>query len=225
MPSWSRRVIELRPRRSAAQRAVARLRPVLSGDPKAGNYTHPLPLADLTKFDHVPGVARVYDSGNIVIYNLLGLGIMARSQADVAVTAAVAVLACGAAASGAPTAVMIVLGIALFAAPGYLLSQLLLSSRVAGLERVAVATGLALCVPILGGVLLNAAGVPLHRPAWLGLLAGLTLVCDVALFLRRRSAERRPSPGDRGGYGYGPGMPRLSLRLCWSPPAGWGSPG
>ncbi|HUK68523.1 MAG TPA: DUF1616 domain-containing protein [Streptosporangiaceae bacterium] len=117
---------------------------------------------------------------------------MAHSQTDVAVTAAVAVVACGAAASGAPTAVMIVLGIALFAAPGYLLSQLLLSARIAGLERVAVATGLALCVPILGGVLLNAAGVPLHRPAWLGLIAGLTLVGDVAVFVRRRVGRAAP---------------------------------
>ncbi len=33
-------------------------------------YTHPLPLADLTKFDHVPHVARIYDSGDIVIYHL-----------------------------------------------------------------------------------------------------------------------------------------------------------
>ena len=41
-------------------------------DPNAGKYTRPLPLADLTKFDHVPGVARIYDSGNIVIYDLKG---------------------------------------------------------------------------------------------------------------------------------------------------------
>ena len=41
-------------------------------DVNAGTYTHPLPLADLTKFDHVPGVARIYDSGNIVIYDLEG---------------------------------------------------------------------------------------------------------------------------------------------------------
>ncbi len=43
-------------------------------DPNVGRYTHPLPLADLTKFDHVPGVARIYDSGNIVIYDLDGVG-------------------------------------------------------------------------------------------------------------------------------------------------------
>ena len=113
---------------------------------------------------------------------------MGRSQADVAATALVAVLACGAAASGAPPAAMIVLGIMLMAAPGYLLGQLLVGSRVAGLERVAVMTGLALAVPVLGGLLLYAAGVPLHRPGWLGLLAGVTLAADTALFARRRAA-------------------------------------
>jgi hypothetical protein len=113
---------------------------------------------------------------------------MGRSQADVAATALVAVLACGAAASGAPTAAMIVLGIMLMAAPGYLLGQLLAGSRTAGLERVAVMTGLALAVPVLGGLLLYAAGVPLHRPGWLGLLAGVTFAADTALFARRRAA-------------------------------------
>ena len=113
---------------------------------------------------------------------------MGRSQVDVAATALVAVLACGAAASGAPAAAMIVLGIMLIAAPGYLLGQLLVGSRTAGLERVVVMTGLALAVPVLGGLLLYAAGVPLHRPGWLGLLAGVTLAADTALFARRRAA-------------------------------------
>jgi hypothetical protein len=36
----------------------------------AAVYTRPLPLADLTKFDHVADVARIYDSGDIVIYHL-----------------------------------------------------------------------------------------------------------------------------------------------------------
>ncbi len=39
-------------------------------DPNVGKYTRPLPLAGLTKFNQVPGVARIYDSGNIVIYDL-----------------------------------------------------------------------------------------------------------------------------------------------------------
>ena len=39
-------------------------------DPGAGKYRHPLPAAGLQKFDHVPAIDRVYDSGNIVIYEL-----------------------------------------------------------------------------------------------------------------------------------------------------------
>jgi hypothetical protein len=39
-------------------------------DPNAGKYKHPLPAADLDKFNHVPGVDRIYDSGDIVIYEL-----------------------------------------------------------------------------------------------------------------------------------------------------------
>jgi hypothetical protein len=41
-------------------------------DPDAGKYRHPLPAADLDKFNHVPGIDRIYDSGNIVIYELPG---------------------------------------------------------------------------------------------------------------------------------------------------------
>lgn len=110
---------------------------------------------------------------------------MGRSQTDVVAAAVVAGLAVGAAALNAPTAVMAVLGIALFAASGYLLSRLLLSPQTAGLERVAVASGLALAVPILGGVLLYFSGVPLYRSGWLGLLAGVTLASDVVLLVRR----------------------------------------
>jgi uncharacterized membrane protein len=118
---------------------------------------------------------------------------MGRKQADVVATAAVAVLACAAAIIGAPTAVMAVLGLVLFAAPGYLLAQVLLpGSRIAGLERAAVAAGLALAVPILGGLLLYAVGVPLHRSGWLGLLAGATIIADAALLLRRRAGHAAP---------------------------------
>lgn len=117
---------------------------------------------------------------------------MRHNQADVAATALVAALACVEAVSGAPIAVMTAAGIALFVAPGYLLGQLLVGSRVTGLERAAVITGLALAVPVLGGLLLYAAGVPLHRPGWLGLLAGVTLAGDVALFLHRRAGRAAP---------------------------------
>jgi hypothetical protein len=41
-------------------------------DPNAGKYKHPLPLADLEKFNNAPGVERIYDSGDITIYELPG---------------------------------------------------------------------------------------------------------------------------------------------------------
>jgi uncharacterized membrane protein len=118
-------------------------------------------------------------------------------EADLAITALVAVMTCAAAAVGAPVAVMTVLGVLLFAAPGYLLGQLLIGSDGSGLERVAAAAGLVFCVPIIGGLLLYAAELPLRRATWLALLAGVTLVSDVVLFLarRRQSAGTRRPPG------------------------------
>jgi hypothetical protein len=115
---------------------------------------------------------------------------MNRSQAELGITALVAVISCAAAAASAPVAVMAVFGVLLFAAPGYLLGQLLGCGRGA-LERVVVSAGLMFCVPILGGLLLYAAGVPLHRTGWLSLLAGVTLACDVTLFFRRRYGRLR----------------------------------
>jgi hypothetical protein len=41
-------------------------------DSKAGTYTHPLPLVDMTKFNHISWVARIFDSGDIVIYDMYG---------------------------------------------------------------------------------------------------------------------------------------------------------
>ena len=42
-------------------------------DPWAFRYTAPLPPANLTKFNDVEGVGRVFDSGNLVIYDLRSL--------------------------------------------------------------------------------------------------------------------------------------------------------
>jgi Protein of unknown function (DUF1616) len=109
-----------------------------------------------------------------------------RQNVDVVITATVAVLACAASAFGVPVAVTAILGMALFASPGYLFAQVLFGSQVAGVERTTVAIALAFCVPIFGGLLLYVAGVPLHRLAWLGLLAGVTLVGDILLLWRRR---------------------------------------
>jgi hypothetical protein len=123
---------------------------------------------------------------------------MSRRSADLWVTFAVAVLACAAAAVPVPVpvAVTAVLGLVLFAAPGYLLGQLLARPGRTALERLAVSTGLALCVPVIGGLLLYLARLPLNRASWLGLLAGVTVVADVLLFVRRRRNREAPArPG------------------------------
>ena len=117
---------------------------------------------------------------------------MRGSQADIAVTATVAALACGTAAASPPAAVTMVLGLALIAMPGYLLAQLLLGPSAAGLERVVMAVGLALIVPIVGGLALYTAGVPLHRASWLAVLGGVTLSFDLLLWLRRRAGRAAP---------------------------------
>jgi hypothetical protein len=118
-----------------------------------------------------------------------------RRPADLAITAAVAAAACVLAVTGAPAALTAVTGIALLAAPGYLLGELLLGPAAARLDRVLAATGLALSVPVLGGLVLYSAGVPLHKPAWLALLAGVTLAADLALFLRHRRGRPRSPAG------------------------------
>ena len=45
-----------------------------SGEPGAFAHKKPIPRAALTKFGRAPGVSRVFDSGDIAIYDVAGLG-------------------------------------------------------------------------------------------------------------------------------------------------------
>lgn len=120
---------------------------------------------------------------------------MRRNYSDIAIAEAIAILGCVAFFAHLPGPVMLVLGLCLFAAPGYVWSEVFLSRRDRGLERVAVGTGLALMVPVFGGIVLYAAGIPLNRTAWVGVLSVATLVgAAVALITRRR---RRDDPAPR----------------------------
>lgn len=125
---------------------------------------------------------------------------MRRNYSDIAIAEAIASLGCVAFFTHLPEPVMIVLGLSLFGAPGYVWSEVFLSPRTLGLERVAVAAGLALMVPVFGGMGLYAAGIPLNRTAWVGLLAVVTLVgAGLALITRRRQRNDMPPrrPGRR----------------------------
>jgi hypothetical protein len=117
---------------------------------------------------------------------------MRSSQADVVVTAAVAVLAIDTAVAPSPVWATAVVGFALFVSCGYLLGQVLFGTKISGLERVVVCGGLALAVPVLGGLVLYFSGVLLQRAAWLGLMVGVTLICDLWLYLRRRAGLAEP---------------------------------
>lgn len=113
-----------------------------------------------------------------------------RNHSDIAVAEVLALLGCVAFFVHLPTPLMAVLGLGLFAAPGYLWSEVFLGPRVQGLERVAVATGVALLVPVFGGLALYAAGIPLHRTAWIGLFSVVTLGgAAVVLVIRYRARE------------------------------------
>lgn len=115
------------------------------------------------------------------------------------VTATLAALCCVAALAGAPTIVMAPLGIALIAAPGYIWAEVLLGSRLRGLERVVVAAGVALAVPVIGGVVLSLGGLPLHRADWIGLFTVMTLAGDAVLLARWKGAA-----GSKGLTGWSP---------------------
>jgi uncharacterized membrane protein len=117
-------------------------------------------------------------------------------RAVLAATGTVALAGAACAAPGVPILVAAVPGIALLAAPGWALAQVLVP-RAKGLEWLAVTAGLALSVPALGGLALFAAGIPLRRPAWTALLVVVTLAADAVLFTRCRSDGAGWAPGFR----------------------------
>jgi hypothetical protein len=118
---------------------------------------------------------------------------MIRKNLDLVIAVVIAALGCVAAALHAPMAATIVLGAGLIAVPGYLWSEVLLKRGGPIFERVLIGTGVALMLPIFGGLVMYAAGISLYRTAWLGLLAGGTIVGAVVLaILRRKSGPGEP---------------------------------
>jgi hypothetical protein len=114
---------------------------------------------------------------------------MNRKNLDLVIAGGIAVLGCVAVAVHAPAPLVIALGAGLLAAPGYLWTEVLLKRQGPLFERVLIGTGLALMLPIFGGLGLFAVGVSLHRAAWVGLLAGGTIVGVAVLAILRRNSE------------------------------------
>jgi hypothetical protein len=124
-----------------------------------------------------------------------------RNNLDLVAAGVIALLASAAVAAHLPTPVTVVLGIGLFFAPGYVWSEVILSHRLPGVERVAVAAGVSLMVPILGGFAVYGAGIPLHRPAWIGILAAATIIGVVVAAIERRLAGPQEQPRRPRGRG------------------------
>ncbi|HEX3712313.1 MAG TPA: DUF1616 domain-containing protein [Trebonia sp.] len=114
-----------------------------------------------------------------------------------------------------PGPIQVILGIALFFAPGYLWSEAILTQRLTGLERVLTSAGISLILPIIGGFLFYGLRIPLFRSAWVGLLVVLTLAGVVAVAiqrLREDPADARPVPAARNGQpGKKAGLPLVHL--------------
>jgi hypothetical protein len=110
---------------------------------------------------------------------------MYRRHLDILLAGATALAGGAAFALHLPGAVQVVLGVALFFAPGYLWSEAILSHRLPPTERLLTTAGLSLILPILGGFLFYALRIPLLRPAWVGLLVVLTLLGVVAVAVQR----------------------------------------
>ena len=132
---------------------------------------------------------------------------MPRSKLVISLTSAVAVLAGGATLKHAPTPVTAVLGLALFASLGWIWGTVLLGPRMGDLEGIVVATAVGLALPILGGLALQAARVPLHARAWVALIGGLVLAGDAILLFRRQAPRLTRGRSSRWDGAPQPGRP------------------
>jgi hypothetical protein len=110
---------------------------------------------------------------------------MYRRNLDILLAAATALAGGAAFAAHLPGAAQIVLGVALYFAPGYLWSEAILSQRLPPTERLLTSAGLSLLLPIVGGILFYALHIPLFRADWVGLLVVLTLLGVVAVAVQR----------------------------------------
>lgn len=132
---------------------------------------------------------------------------MYRRNLDILLAAATALAGGAAFAAHLPGAVQVVLGVALYFAPGYLWSAAILSHRLDPAERLLTSAGLSLILPILGGFLFFALKIPLLRADWVGLLVVLTLLGVVAVAVQRlrevppdpRQDPRQDPRAQRGG--------------------------
>jgi hypothetical protein len=115
---------------------------------------------------------------------------MRRSDKLLALTAGVAACFLIATVLHAPTPITAILAFALLASLGYVWIEVILQGRAPALELVSVAVGLVLAIPVLGGIVLYEAGIPLNRTTWSCFFVALTFVGDAVLALRYSNVQK-----------------------------------
>jgi len=111
---------------------------------------------------------------------------MGRKYRDITAASLVAVLSCATAVTLLPFPVILISGILLFILPGYIWCQVIVANESSKLERAAISAGIALMVPVFGGLVLSAADIRLNRSSWTFLLAAVILAGALVLALQRR---------------------------------------
>jgi len=111
---------------------------------------------------------------------------------DLVVAVVVAALAAVAATLPLPGTVMLVFGLGLLVGTAYVVGEAVLGPSARSVEGLALTVVLVLGLPAVGGVVLHAEGVPLHRGAWVTLFVVVTVIAAAVVGRRRETA---PTPG------------------------------
>lgn len=94
---------------------------------------------------------------------------------------------------------LMVVGFLLIGSAGCACCEVVVGSDVGFLERLLVAIGLTLIVPIAGGLILSLIGVRLDRISWLAFLSVVVVLCDCALLIRAAMVRSPARTGQRSG--------------------------
>src|SRR6478672_12384248 len=94
--------------------------------------------------------------------------------------------------------VVVVLGLAMLVATGYVVGEAVLGPYATSLEGMAMTAVLVLGLPAIGGVVFHAEGVPLHRGAWATLFVVVTAIAAVVAGSRREAASKAGPDTDAG---------------------------
>lgn len=117
---------------------------------------------------------------------------------DLVVAVVIAAVAAVAAFLSVGGVVLLVLGLAMLAATGYVVGEAVLGPYATSLEGLAMTALLVLGLPAIGGVVFHAEGVPLHRPAWATLFVVVTAIAAVVAGSRRDAVPKPGPDADEG---------------------------